>query len=251
VTLSGIITVTGSASPTGPKDGGTVSVAADGLLTCSAAINAAGGAGTNLVTLQSGANGGAVTLSSAGTFGGVMLVGSAIVADGGSSASAAGGNGGVITLQSTSQPIDMIGSLTARGGPGGGSGNGGAGGRLIASSDAANSGVAGNITLEAGSAIDVSGGPGVLAGSAMNNGITDPGATATTNMAVVFDADRDLTNTGGTQGRISNLGAITATGSTGGDVWYAGLNAAGLVLSSADGVGLNLTGTLTGHFYPH
>ena len=252
VDLSGSITVTGAASPGTPTNSGNVTVDAGGLLTSSATINAAGGAATNSVAIIGGMNGGLVTLRANGSFGGVALLGgSFIVADGGSSASAGGGTGGTITLQSNSQPIDMVGTLTARGGAGGGSGNGGTGGRVIATSDAANTGVAGNITLEGGSAIDVSGGTGVVAGIAVNNATVDPGPSATTNMAVVFDADRNLTNSGGTKGRISNFGTITATGSVGGDIWYAGLNSAGAPLTALDGVGLNFSGPVPGHFFFH
>jgi len=182
-----------------------------------------------------------------------------VAADGGSTSGGPGGAGGSITFHTRGQAIDLSGGLTARGGAAGGAGVGGSGGQLIASSDFANSGTAGNITLEAASVIDMSGGAGAVQGPALWNPgppgpPADPGPTIALpiNLAVIFDADGDFAHSGTTNpGRITNLGTISATGSTGGDVWYNGLNSLGTTLSLSDGIGLNVAGTPPGHFYFH
>jgi hypothetical protein len=258
--LSGALTATGSASPTAPKAGGNITLTGGGILSSSAAINAAGGASTDTLGLVVGGKGGAIKFDATGAFGGVTLLpGSSLVADGGSSSSAAGGAAGSIDLQTRGQAIDMSGMLTARGGAAGGAGVGGLGGQLIASSDFANSGTGGNITLESGSGIDMSGGTGATQGAAQwypgpPGPPADPGATFTVpiQLAVIFDADGSFATSGtANPGRITNGGTITATGSTGGDVWYGGKNSLGVPLTVTDGVGLNLGGTPPGHFYFH
>jgi hypothetical protein len=257
--LSGSITVSGSASPTAPQNSGTITISGGGAITYSGTLSAVGGISTDPLGFRAGGNGNAILFDATGSFGGITLTDSAVAADGGSTSGGAGGAGGSITFRTRGQAIDLAGGLTARGGAAGGAGVGGPGGQLIASSDFANSGTAGNITLEVSSVIDVSGGTGAVQGPALWNPgppgpPVDPGATITLpiNLAVIFDADGSFATFGtANPGRITNLGTINATGSTGGDIWYNGLNSLGNPLSLSDGVGLNVTGTAPGHFYFH
>lgn len=259
VTVSGSLTVTGSSSPVTPKAAGNVTVQSGGALNSSAIVNAVGGASTDATGVTSGQKGGTVLFDARGAFSPLTLSsGNSIVADGGSAPGTAagtkGGAGGTISLHARGQAIDMTGLLQARGGSVSGVGTGGLGGQVFALSDFAGSGIAGNITLESGSVIDVSGGSATFLGSAQQNAGGDPGATfgGPVTLAVVFDANSSFGASGGTVvGRISNLGSIIATGSTGGDVYYNGLNATGGALLPTDNVGQNLTGTTPGHFYPH
>jgi len=259
VTLSGTLTVNGSNSPVTPKASGNLTIQGGGAIRSSAVVNAVGGASTDPAGLVSGAAGGAVLFDGNSPLASVTLLGgSSILADGGSAigsmVTTLGGVGGSVTLQSRGRAIDMTGSILVRGGGVSGIGTGGLGGRVIAVSDFLASGTAGDITLEAGSAIDASGGVGSILGAALQNLGGDPGTALVLPiaLAVLFDANNGTGGAGGTTvGRITNLGSITATGSTGGDIYYNGLNSLGAALTPADGIGLNFTGTLPGHFYPH
>jgi hypothetical protein len=260
INLSGSVTVDGSTSPTTAQNAGTISISGFGAITCTAALSAVGGTSTDPLGFKPGAMGNAVLFNAQGTFGGITLDGATVAADGGATTSGGqGGNAGSITFHSLGQAIDLRGNLTARGGAAGGAGVGGTGGQLIASSDFGNSGTGGNITIEAGSSIDMSGGSGSVQGPALQIAgapPTDPGPTITLpiNLAVIFDTDGNLGTSNPAnpnRGQISNLGTITATGSTGGDVWYNGVNSLGNNLSNLDGVGLNITGTSPGRFYFH
>jgi hypothetical protein len=256
--LSGTLTVSGSSSPVTPKASGNITVRSGGALQSSAAMNALGGAGTDVAGLVAGTKGGAILFDGTSSLASVTLVGgSSILADGGTAIGSLvgtlGGAGGSVTLQTRGRAIDMSGSLLARGGAVSGIGTGGIGGKVIAVSDFLAGGTAGNITLESGSAIDVSGGSGTVLGVALQVGV-DPGTVLVLPiaLAVLFDANNGTGGAGGTTvGRITNLGSITATGSSGGDIYYNGLNSLGAALAPADGIGLNFTGTISGHFYPH
>jgi hypothetical protein len=238
---------------------GNITLESGGVLTSSAVMNAVGGASTDAAGLVSGTKGGSILFDGQTIFSSVtLLAGSSLVADGGSAPGTGvgtlGGQGGTITLQSRGQAIDLTGSLLARGGAVSGTGTGGVGGQVLALSDFAGSGTAGNITLEAGGAIDVSGGSGSILGAALFNLPGDPGSTLTlpASLAVIFDANSNLASSAGTnQGRITNSGSIVATGSSGGDVWWNGLNSSGVALTPTDNVGISVTGTVPGHFYPH
>ncbi len=257
--LSGVLTVNGSNSPLTPKAAGNVTIQGNGPLQSSALINAVGGASTDATGLVAGRKGGAILFDGTSALASVTLAaGSSILADGGatigSSVGTLGGAGGSVTLQTRGRAIELSGSLLVRGGAVTGTGTGGLGGQVIAVSDFLGGGVSGNITLTAGSSIDASGGTGSVLGAAQQNLGGDPGTALTLpiSLAVLFDANNGTAGSGGaTPGRITNAGSITATGSTGGDIYYNGLNSTGGALTPADGTGMTFTGTIPGHFYPH
>jgi hypothetical protein len=267
--LSGTLTVSGSDSPLTPNAAGNVTVQSGGVLQSSALINAVGGASTDATGAAVAQKGGDILFDATSSFSPITLLpGTSLIADGGATTGVApttfGGAGGTITLRSLGRAIDMSGSLLARGGAGSGTTTGGPGGQVLVVTDLLNSGTSGNITLEGGSLIDVSGGSGSVLGPARFSPTGDPGATLLTSpviasLAVIFDANDGLANSGVTnQGRIANLGSIVATGSHGGDVWYNGLNSSGLALNPiptpTDSGSLTQTGATVpqfGQFYPH
>jgi len=259
--LSGTLTVNGSSSPLTPQVAGNITLESSGVLTSSAALNAVGGASTDPTGAAIAKNGGSILLDGQSAFSSLtLLAGSSLLADGGAttgvSVTTVGGAGGTITMRSLGQNIDMSGSILARGGAGSGTTTGGPGGRVLVVSDFGASGISGNITLESGGLIDVSGGSGSVLGPAVFNpgppADPDPTVALPATLAVAFDANNGTSATGGTNpGRITNSGSIVATGSTGGDVWWNGLNSLGVALTPADNVGINVTGTVPGHFYPH
>ncbi len=256
--LSGVLTVSGSSSPLTPKVSGNVTIQSAGALQSSATIVAVGGSSTDVTGVTSGVKGGAILFNGTSALASVTLVGGTIQADGGSATGSLvgtlGGAGGSITLQTQGRAIDMTGSLLARGGSVSGTGTGGLGGQVVAVSDFTGSGVSGDIRVEAGSGIDVSGGSGSVLGAAQQNLGGDPITTLAfpISLAVILDANGGTGGAAGTTvGRITNAGSIKATGSSGGDIYYNGLNSVGAALTPLDGTGLNFTGTIPGHFYPH
>jgi len=262
--LSGTLTVNGASSPTAPSAAGKITVKAGGFITSSATLNSVGGASTDPAGLVNGSAGGDILFDGASVTASITLSSpSFVLADGGTAPGASiltlGGAGGTITLQTRGQPISISGSLLARGGALSGTGVGGLGGLVVANSSSAGD-PGGDITLQSGAGIDVSGGSGSTGGSARRNG-SDPGvalADPPVNLAVVFDANNDLGASGGASpGKVLNNGSIVANGGsgalvgTGGDVFFNGLNSGGAPVTATDGGSQSRAGSLPGAFYPH
>ncbi len=249
VAMTGSMTTTGGTSPTTPTVAGNITVLGGGSLTCTATLTAVGGASSDPAGLISGKKGGTILLQGTSTLSLITtLAGTSMQVDGGSATGAnvatLGGPGGAITLQTVQQAISISGVYFIRGGPVTGLGTGGPGGQLTAVT-----GGGAAITLQGDGSVDCSGGGGSVPGPARQNG-GDPGAAAgAALLAVLFDADSGTGATGGTAGQVVNLGSITATGSTGGDVYFDGLNALGGALPDP---GLqNRGGTVPGSFFAH
>lgn len=134
---------------------------------------------------NTGGDGGQVSFRVLDTTSGLSLLpGTVIAANGGSGggAAGAGGGGGVVGLATAGTggagTISVFGTITAVGGNAGSIG--GLGGRLVVDSNTSG-GVGGDVRLENGTLITLSGGNGTVGGSARNNG---GGATTATR---VFD----------------------------------------------------------------
>jgi hypothetical protein len=169
--------------------------------------------------------------------------GSTIQADGGGSSGAGtGGSGGSAILLTVAQSISISGVIEALGGgAAGGSGIGGTGGRVIALTDNANQPPIvplGNVTLEVGAAIYISGGPGFFGGSAVSNGqpfsVSSPPPVPypppqLPPLGVLFMAEATPGKVNA--GSVVNNGAIGAVGGanggSGGDILFLGLGLGG------------------------
>jgi hypothetical protein len=130
---------------------------------------------------------------------------------------------------------------------------------VVVTSDFLGGGTGGDITLQNGGQIDVSGGTGATGGSAQQNG-GDPGLDVDppTNLAVVFDANNGLgASAGANPGKVLNFGTISANGGSGsivglgGDVYFNGLNSAGSAVTFTDGGTQSRTGSVAGGFWTH
>jgi hypothetical protein len=247
VSLSGVMTTSGATSPTNPSVAGDITIRSGGTVTSSATMTAVGGASSDGAGMISGNKGGAISVTGLTTLSSILLLpGTTMQADGGgapgANLSTLGGAGGSITLQVLQQSISMSGSYLARGGSVSGVGTGGPGGFMTVLTNGG-----GAITLQPDGGLDLSGGSGTVLGSARQNGGNPfPNATAAI-LAVVFDADNGIGASGGTPGQVVNLGSITATGFTGGDVYFDGLDSLG---GATPTPGLqNLTGPTPGNFY--
>ncbi|HVR85731.1 MAG TPA: hypothetical protein VMU54_15540 [Planctomycetota bacterium] len=252
MTLEGVMEVLGGSSPVqfsslgpaGPSTGGQIIVqtgaAGNGSIDCRTAMLALGGSSSADPSISvPGGPGGTVQIGTLSPSGAITLEGNcSIQADGGNSTgSHTGGLGGSIQISTTGPSIAMFGSLTGRGGGASGpNGTGGAGGQMSATTDVSNlPGTLGNITVNAGALIDVSGGSGFYGGNAQGDGrrfsVTRP-------VAVLLAAE--ATQGKPNAGSVVNLGTIVATGGSdsgsGGDVLFLG--------SGAGGVGAPLPGNL-------
>jgi hypothetical protein len=170
-----------------------------------------------------------VELEAASSSGSVTLrAGSSAVADGGESAGAAvAGEGGKIEIVLADGPVSVAGEVRARGGAArGAGGTSGRGGFFGVRSDNDGDGTGGDITIEAGALVDVSGGPGDVGGSARNNGGPGVGHIPDRRgvLAVVLDSDSVSGSPVGAV--IRNLGRVVARGAarngSGGDVMFHG-----------------------------
>jgi hypothetical protein len=224
-------------------DGGTVLLDNRGgsaHIVSSGTINSSGGAGAGTGAADGGL-GGAVTLTTAatGAAGGTITVTGSWTANGGGSTSATGdgGAGAIISLSTPDHAVSLGGVIAANGGTST-NGTGGPGGRVVVNSDAdfgGADGIGGNITLQAASTINVSGGGGSALGGSAGNDL-GVGTVAEANAAVVFDAD-DLGPNSVTGGIVQNLGSITASGGNatggasagglGGDILFDGRDTTG------------------------
>jgi hypothetical protein len=234
-----------SLGPAGPSAGGQITLrtgaSGSGAISCRAVILALGGNSSASSTVSvAGAAGGTVTIATLSPSGEISLgSGCSIQADGGvSTGSHTGGIGGSIQISTAGPSIDISGSLTGRGGGASGpAGTGGEGGRLSATTDVSNLlvGTLGNITVDAGALIDVSGGSGFHGGNAQGDGrrfsVSSP-------VAVLLQTEATLGKANA--GAVLNLGTIVAAGGpdsgSGGDVLFLG--------SGAGGVGAPLPGNL-------
>lgn len=212
--------------------GGTIAALCDvggGALTCAAALRARGGSASDPSRSTPGGSGGSVELEAASSSGSVTLrAGSSAVADGGESAGAAvAGEGGKIEIVLADGPVSVAGEVRARGGAArGAGGTSGRGGFFGVRSDNDGDGTGGDITIEAGALVDVSGGPGDVGGSARNNGGPGVGHIPDRRgvLAVVLDSDSVSGSPVGAV--IRNLGRVVARGAarngSGGDVMFHG-----------------------------
>lgn len=157
-----------------------------------------------------------------------LRAGASVVLDGGDSAGAApAGEGGELEIVLADGPVSVAGEVRARGGAARGpGGTGGRGGFFGVRSDNDGDGVGGDITIEAGASVDVSGGAGDVGGSARHNG--GPGVGHIPDrlgiFAVVLDSDSVSGRPVGAV--IRNFGRIVARGGarngSGGDVMFHG-----------------------------
>jgi hypothetical protein len=269
ITLSGAITAVGGSSLLTPANGANLTTtcgATGGSINCSSVINLSGGSSlaASLIDVVGGP-GGNLLFQAPSAIGSITLVaGSSIQSDGGVSTGAqGGGGGGMVNLLTggggtAGQFVSMFGSILARGGTALGTGPGGLGGQVGVNTSNGGNGTGGDITLQPGALIDVSGGPDTSppggGGSARNNGglAPDPTTPATlAKIAVVLDADGSFANyistIPGVGGIVQNLGQILARGvgssGNGGDVLFAGKGPLG-PLTATDAGNLVQTGVL-------
>jgi hypothetical protein len=232
VVLGGVLAADGGASAEAPGAGGTIAALCDvggGALICAASLRARGGSASDPNRAAPGGSGGSVELGAASSSGSVTLrAGSAAVADGGeSTGTAAAGEGGEIEIVLADGPVSVAGEVRARGGAArGAGGTGGRGGFFGVRSDTDADGAGGDITIEAGALVDVSGGPGDAGGSARNNG--GPGVGHIPDRLGIFAVVLDSDSVSGTPvgAVIRNLGRVVARGAarngSGGDVMFHG-----------------------------
>jgi len=226
-----------SLGPAGPSPGGLILLrtgsAGSGAIDCRSVILVPGGNSSALPSVSvPGAPGGTVVLSTLSAAGEISIGSScSVLADGGvSTGSHSGGPGGILQISTTGPSISIFGVLAGRGGGAGGpAGTGGQGGQLSATTDASNllGGPLGNITVNLGAVIDVSGGSGYHGGNAVGDGRR---FSVSTPVAVLLQAE--ATPGKPNAGSILNLGSILATGGfpsgSGGDVLFLGSGAGGV-----------------------
>lgn len=232
VTLAGALVADGGGSATAPGPGGTIAALCDvggGILEVAGALRARGGSSSDSGRTSPGGAGGRVELEAASSSGALTLrAGASIVVDGGDSAgAAAAGEGGACEMVLADGAVRVAGEVRARGGAARGAGGiGGRGGFFGVRSDNDGDGVGGNITIEAGAEVDVSGGSGDTGGSARNDGGPGVGHIPDTRgfFAVVLDSDSISGRPVGAV--IQNFGRIVARGGvrngSGGDVMFHG-----------------------------
>ncbi|HEX7896386.1 MAG TPA: hypothetical protein VF950_01305 [Planctomycetota bacterium] len=243
LTVSGILVSAGGNSDATPGIGGEVELRAGltgGSFLYAAALTVNGGGSTAaLATGVAGARGGRVQLRADSASGFLALTtGASITSNGGASTGVlVGGSGGEIQLSTRDQFLSITATITALGGPAlGATGFGGLGGAVEAHSDSDGANGGGDLTLTAGSTINVSGGTGPTAGAARtdgdNNNVTLGNILV---MAVIFDADGPLATSGAnsaTGGIVVNSGTITASGTIGGDIHFDGRDATGVAVTA-------------------